>query len=182
MSPTRALVIACSAVSIATAGCGGPSGRDVRLTVLDPAGHPVPGAAVYVEARTDHGPVGGYLAIAGEAGEVPDAAREAARVPWARGARAAVVAFAPGRRPAVAWSEQGSVRTDGAVLTLAPADSSIAAPEHLARFSWPPPAGLPGVDPAGPAYDRVDAGFRAAAAAAPGAEPRAGDRPRSGAD
>jgi hypothetical protein len=109
------LTIACSDLA---------STRDVRVTILDGAGNPVPGAIFYAEAYDDSGAFAFLIARAGEAGEVPDSAREPLKIPWRRGARIALAAFAPGRRPAVLRRPEGRLATDGAVLVLEPARSA----------------------------------------------------------
>ena len=46
-----------------------PSTRDVRVTIVDEAGDPLPGAVFYVEAYDESGPFAFLTARAGEAKE-----------------------------------------------------------------------------------------------------------------
>lgn len=106
-------------VALALPGCGRlESTRDVRVTILDEAGNPLPGAVFYVEAYDDDGPFAFLAARAGDAGEVPDQAREPLKLPWRRGAHLALAAFAPGRRSAVHRDPGRRLESDGVVLTL----------------------------------------------------------------
>jgi hypothetical protein len=75
-----------------------------------------------VEASDAGGPFAYRWAIAGRAGEVPDSAREPLKVPWRRGARLAMAALAPGRRPCVIAERGQRMRSDGAVLVLEPGE------------------------------------------------------------
>jgi hypothetical protein len=127
--------------------CGdAPPTRDVRVTIVDEDDRPIPEAVFYAEARDAEGPYAYLVAIAGDAGEVPDTAREPAKILWRKGARITLAAFAEGYRPAVRYREDRPVRTDGAALTLermkGPAD--LWRPE-LVHLHWPPsePAGAP---------------------------------------
>ena len=131
---------------VTLAGCGDePPSRDLRVTIIDPAGRPIPGAVFYAEARDDSGAFACLVALAGEAGEVPDSAWKAASLGWRPGARAAIAAFAEGRQPAIHWRADDSVRTDGAVLVLEPAEGPQDLWNPLAvRLAWPlPPDGAP---------------------------------------
>jgi len=162
MSGRRREMAALLGVVVALTGCGdAPPSRDLRVTIVDPEGRPIPGAVFYAEARDDSGAFACLVALAGDAGEVPDVAWKAAGLGWRPGARAAIAAFAEGRQPAVHWREDGSVPTDGAVLVLEPAEG----PEGLwnpavARLAWPPP-----LDGAPPPGDPAGEALRAALAA-----------------
>jgi hypothetical protein len=138
------------AAALAGVGCGeGPPTRDVRATIVDGEGRPVPGAVFVAVARDAGGPFAALVARAGSAGEVPDEAREPAQIAWRRDARLTLAALAPGFRPTVRFRDDGRVRADGAVLTLERReDPSEAWSPALARLPWP----LPGnpADPAGP--------------------------------
>jgi len=108
--------------------------RDIRVTILDEQSHPIPGAIFYAEATDEHGAFAFTWSKAGLAGEVPQSAREPVKLPWRRGAHLAMVAFAPGRRPAVVREDTGRVDSDGAVLELDPGSAWNA---DLARFAFP---------------------------------------------
>ena len=127
-----------SLAALATLGCADlPSTRDVRATILDEHDEPIPGATFYVEAADDSGAFAYLWARAGLAGEVPDSAREPLKLPWRRGARLAMAAFAPGRRPAVVVERGSRIRSDGAVLTL---DPGPAWTPELEELGYPFPA------------------------------------------
>lgn len=154
------------------------STRDVRVTIVDENTAPLPGAVFYVEVRDDAGAFAWQWRIAGRAGEVPDSAREPLKLPWRPGARLAMVAFAPGRTPAVI-RETGDERriSDGAVLELRRGDPWN--PE-LAALAFPfedapePAAAL--TDTAAAPLLRA---FRAAWAAAPAEIPPSAARKRT---
>jgi hypothetical protein len=116
------LLAAAMAWAVALAGCGPlRSSRDVRATILDENGSPLPGAVFYAEAADESGAFAFLAARAGHAGEVPDSAREPLKIAWRSGARIALAAFAPGRRPVVVQSTGERVETDGVVLAFAAA-------------------------------------------------------------
>jgi hypothetical protein len=122
-------------VGLACAACADlAKTRDVRVTVVDENSRPLPGAVFYVEAVDDRGAFAFQWARAGLAGEVPQSAREPLKLPWRRGARLAMAAFAPGRRPAVLRETAGSIDSDGAVLEL---DPGRAWNPDLARLAYP---------------------------------------------
>jgi hypothetical protein len=119
-----AAVAASAAAAVLAGGCADvASTRDVRATVIDEDGTPVPGAVFYAEVRDADGPFAFEWRIAGAAGEIPDSAYRPLQLPWRPDARVAFAAFAPGRRAAVHVFPDGRPRTDGAVLTLPRADS-----------------------------------------------------------
>jgi hypothetical protein len=95
--------------------------RDIRATFLDEEGRPVSGALLYAEAVTPEGAFSFVSARSGKAGEVPEVAIRALKIPWKRGARLALAGFAPGRRPVVLHDPVQSVPSDGVSLTLLPA-------------------------------------------------------------
>lgn len=139
-------------------GCGdAPPTRDLRVTIVDPNGQPIVGAVFYAEARDESGAFACVVDLSGEAGEVPHSAWTAGKLGWRPGAKAAMAAFAEGRRPAVHWDDDAPVRTDGAVLILEPAAySSEAWNPALANFAWPIPAdGAPA--PGDPAQEALRA-------------------------
>lgn len=112
--------------------------RDIRATLLDEEGRPLPGAILYAEAVDESGAFAFTWAKAGEAGEVPQIAIRSLKISWRRGARLALAGFEPGRRPAVLYDPQRSVPSDGVVLTLeAPADSSALWNPDLMRLAYP---------------------------------------------
>ena len=98
--------------------------RDIRATFLDEKGHPISGALLYAEAVTEEGPISFVFARSGQAGEVPEVAIRALKIPWKRGARLSLAGFAEGRRPVVLHDPTRSVPSDGVSLTLAPAVSA----------------------------------------------------------
>lgn len=108
---------AVAALILAVGACG-RSTRDVRVTVLDEAGHPVPGAVFYAEAFDAAGPFAFYSTVVGSAGGVPDDARQPLHLPWRPEAGIALAAFAPGYRPTVLRDPEGRVETDGIALAL----------------------------------------------------------------
>lgn len=105
------------APAFALVACGRPT-RDVRATVLDEAGQPVPGAVFYVEAFDESGPFAFRSAVVGSSGGVPDDARQPLHLPWRRGAGITLAAFAPGYRPVVRRDPEGRLQTDGIALVL----------------------------------------------------------------
>lgn len=139
--------------------------RDVRVTIVDEHGRPVPGAVFYAEATDEHGAFAFYWASAGLAGEVPQSAREPAKLPWRRGAHLAMAAFAPGRRSAVVRETTERIDADGAVLELDPGPAWNPELAHLAfPFLAPPELAARLRDPA--SRPLVEA-FRSAWSAAP---------------
>ena len=126
-----------SALALAAAACSDVAPeRDVRATIVDEAGRPLPGAVFWAEARDAEGVLGWLVAVAGQAGEVPDSAREPLKIPWSPGARLTLAAFAPGRIPAVVGGEEKRIRSDGAVLTpRLPTDGQV--PPVLDRLAFP---------------------------------------------
>jgi hypothetical protein len=94
--------------------------RDIRATILDEQGRPIPEALLYAEVVTKEGPFSFVSARSGQAGEVPKNAIRALKIPWKRGARLSLAAFAEGRRPTVLHDPARSVPSDGVSLTLAP--------------------------------------------------------------
>jgi hypothetical protein len=92
--------------------------RDIRATLLDEDGKPIPGALLYAESVVDGEPFSFVIAQAGHAGEVPEIAIRALKLPWKRGADVALAAFAPGKTPSVRYDPRRPLRTDGVVLTL----------------------------------------------------------------
>jgi hypothetical protein len=123
------------AAAVAATGCGGPSAKDVRATILDERGEPVAGAVFYAEAYDDAGPFAFLSARSGTAGEVPDSAREPLKLPWRAGAKVALAAFAEGFRPTVVRDPEGYVESDGALLVLVRGDE--ADPAAVAPLGFP---------------------------------------------
>ncbi|MGQ0720973.1 MAG: hypothetical protein ACT4PE_05275 [Candidatus Eiseniibacteriota bacterium] len=130
-----ALPAALTAGAVAAAGCGGPSVKDVRATILDEQGEPVPGAVFYAEAYDDAVPFAFLSARSGTAGEVPDSAREPLKLPWRAGAKVALAAFAEGYRPTVLRDPAGYIESDGALLVLVRGDE--AEPAAVAELGFP---------------------------------------------
>lgn len=134
--PAAVVILALTATALGLAGCADTaSTRDVRATIVDETGAPVPGAFFYAEVGDASGPFAFVFRVAGRAGEVPDSAYEPLKLPWRPDARVSMAAFAPGRRTAVVRFPSARPRTDGAVLTL-PAGSSPWNPE-LAELAFP---------------------------------------------
>ena len=132
---TRATSLGLAVSLLALVSCADvASTRDVRVTIFDERGEPVSGAIFYVEAADDRGPIAFLWARSGPAGEVPQSAREPLKLPWRAGARLAMVAFAPGRRPVVVREAGQRVVSDGAVLELRP--GSTWNPD-IARLAFP---------------------------------------------
>jgi hypothetical protein len=96
------------------------STRDVRMTLLDAEGRPVPGAIFYAEAREPGGEPFAFFAYeAGPSGAVPDQAREAAKIGWRPGAEVVMAAFAPGYSPVLVLpGSEPKVPLEGGILTL----------------------------------------------------------------
>jgi hypothetical protein len=99
----------------------------VRVTIVDEKGAPIPGALFYAEAYDEKGAFAFIAGVAGDAGEVPDSAREPLKMPWRRGARIALVAFADGRIPTVLKDPAQRIESDGALITLEAQPESISA-------------------------------------------------------
>jgi hypothetical protein len=95
--------------------------RDIRATLLDERGQPVSEALLYAEAVTQEGAHSFVHARSGRAGEVPEIAIRALKIPWQRGARLAIAGFASGKKPTVLHDPDRSVPSDGVLLTLLPA-------------------------------------------------------------
>jgi len=130
----RALIVLLAAGLTGTSCADLSKARDVRVTIVDERSQPLPGAVFYVEAVDARGAFAFLWGRAGLAGEVPQSARAPLKLPWRRGARLAMAAFAPGRRPAVVREATGSVDSDGAVLEL---DPGPAWNPELARLAFP---------------------------------------------
>jgi len=114
-----------------------PSTRDVRVTILDEAGNPLPGAIFYAEAYDENGAFAFLSAAAGEAGVLPDQAREPLKIPWRARARLALAAFHPGYRPLVVRDPTRWVQSDGALLTLVSDSLPSIPPPEIAELSFP---------------------------------------------
>jgi hypothetical protein len=72
--------------------------REIRASILDPYGHPVPGAGLYVEASTYEGEVYDFaFALAGQKGEVPASGRPPLKINSRRGSNLSYLAMAPGK-------------------------------------------------------------------------------------
>lgn len=147
--------------------------RDIRATILDETGKPISGALLYAEAVTDEGAFSFVSARSGKAGEVPEIAIRALKIPWKRGARLSLAAFAEGRRPMVLHDPARSVPSDGVSLTLAPMLSSADAwnPDLLLlEFPFESNPGL-AQQLHDPRFSELRAAFRTAYAAHPPEEP-----------
>jgi hypothetical protein len=136
-STLSGIVAGAIALSAFLSACSGPPTRDVRATLLNEAGEPVPGAVFYAEAYDAKGPFAFLTAVAGTAGEVPDSAREPLKMPWRPGARIALAAFAPGHRPAVLRAPDRRIESDGALLVLRPAGPEGAWDPAVAELGFP---------------------------------------------
>jgi hypothetical protein len=80
-------VAALVALALLAAGCGRDRQRDIRATILDASGQPLPGAIFYAEAYDESGAFACVTARAGQAGEIPDVARTPLPIPWRANAR-----------------------------------------------------------------------------------------------
>ncbi len=118
------------------------SERDVRMTLVDSDGLPVPGALFYAEVREPGGEPFAFFAYrAGPSGAVPDQAREAAKIGWRPGAEVAMAAFAPDRRPSVALpGADPPVPLEGGVLVLDPGPENHPDLVELRGLQGSPPA------------------------------------------
>jgi hypothetical protein len=135
---SRPIVLACLFLAGAEhAGCAGGGTRDVRATILDESGEPIPGAIFYAEAYDEDGAFAFLSDRAGSAGEVPDSAREPLKIPWRRGARIALAALAPGRPPAVLRDPSGRIESDGALLVQRSAPAGGSSGGGLASLAFP---------------------------------------------
>ena len=159
----RAAAFVGVALALLAAGCSDvASQRDVRVTILDETGQPLPGAVFWAEARDDDGPFGWVIGIAGEAGEVPDSAREPRKIPWRPGARMILAAFAPGRAPAIRGIDGNRIISDGAVLVCKPLrPGAPAAPLDALAFPFEDAPELAARVRQDPAWAAMAAAFRA---------------------
>jgi hypothetical protein len=181
----RAAGLVVTAASVAAtigvaAGCGAPKTRDVRATILDEEGRPVPGAVFYAEAYDATGPFAFLSARSGTAGEVPDSAREPLKLPWRGGARVALAAFADGFRPAVRRDPTRPVESDGALLVLVRGDEADPAAVEELGFPFTAGGAPPALAEAASAPEHAplrEAFARARAARAEPVAPPAGSPP-----
>jgi len=106
---------------------------------VDENGEPIPGAIFYAEAYThDAGILDFAFAEAGSSGEVPPAGSGPLRVAWRPGARLALAAFAPGKRPTVVYDQFGRVDADGIVLSLEALSEGVMRWEsRVAKLAFP---------------------------------------------
>jgi hypothetical protein len=111
-------VAALVALALLAAGCGRDRQRDIRATILDASGQPLPGAIFYAEAYDESGAFACVTARAGQAGEIPDVARTPLPIPWRANAHLALAAFAPGRRPVILRDPSRRIEADGVVLVF----------------------------------------------------------------
>jgi hypothetical protein len=157
-----------------------PSTRDVRVTIVDEVGDPLPGAVFYAEAYDESGAFAFLTARAGEAGVLPDQAREPLKIAWRPDARLALAAFHPGYRPVVLRDPSRRIQSDGALITL-----TRGGPEPLVvRLSFPFEEQPDLAERLGaPEYGELRAAFRRAYAAlrtdAGGTPPKALERKTS---
>lgn len=90
----------------------------VQATIVDEAGRPIPGALLYVEAYTHPEAFDFTYAASGANGEVPAASSPPLTLGWRRGARVALAAFAPGKKPTVLYDPLGNVAPEGMEIML----------------------------------------------------------------
>lgn len=138
MNASAAVVLAAVGLAL-LGGCAGKTQHDVRVLILNEAGDPVPGTVFYAEAYDADGPFAFLSARAGSAGEVPDSAREPAKIAWRPGAKIALAAFAPGYLPVVHRDPEGDVRSDETVLILLSAGGGPAWDPAVANLGFPFP-------------------------------------------
>ena len=86
--------------------------QDLRAVITDTAGKPIPGAIFYAEAWTNDAAFDFAFSGTGASGEVPPAG-EKLSVNWRPGARLALAALAPGKKPMVVYDELGRIKADG---------------------------------------------------------------------
>jgi len=134
---SRRAAVAASLVAAFAAACEGGGTRDIRATILDADGEPVPGALFYAEAYDDEGAFAFLVDRAGQAGEVPDSARRPLQIAWRASARIAIAAFAPDRPPAVLRDPGRRIETDGVLVVFDEAAPAV----PLADLAFPFPPG-----------------------------------------
>jgi hypothetical protein len=118
-APHTRAVLFWAALSLAglNGACSSPY-RELRANVLDENGKPVPNSIFYAEAWAQSKCFDFAWAKTGQNGEVPAAGAPPLKIRWRAGARLALAAFAPGKKPAVVYDELGRVRADGLTLRL----------------------------------------------------------------
>ncbi len=165
--------LAAAAVLPALASCSDVAAvRDVRATILDEEGRPIPGAVFWAESSDETGPFGWLVDVAGQAGEIPDSAREPLKIAWRPGARLMLAAFAPGRIPAILGGGEERVTSDGAVLVLRPRSPGAASPPLDAlAFPFEDAPELAAEVRSDPSWTRLEAAYRDALGAREAAGP-----------
>jgi hypothetical protein len=124
------------ALLLSAAGCS--SRHELNATVRDDSGNPIPGAVFYAEAYTNSGAFDFAFAQAGKTGEVPAAGRGPLTIRWRWGAKLALAALAPGKKPIVLLDPLGRIKADGIVISLPGRTGSTPAWEpSLALLSFP---------------------------------------------
>jgi hypothetical protein len=104
------------AATFASAGCAGR--KELRAVIEDATGRPIPGAVFYAEAYSGSGAFDFAYSLAGRSGEVPPANSGPLTIAWKPGAKLALAAFAPGKKPMAVYDQLGRVRADGIVIEL----------------------------------------------------------------
>ncbi|MEK7409738.1 MAG: hypothetical protein AAB225_32150 [Acidobacteriota bacterium] len=109
------LLAVCTALLPAT-GCS--TTQELRAFVFDQAGRPIPGALFYAEAYTHDGAFDFAFSLPGPNGAAPPSGHPPLTIRWRWGAKLALAAFAPGKKPIAVYDELGRVRADGIVFNL----------------------------------------------------------------
>lgn len=94
------------------------SHMELRAKIVDAQNRPLPGALLYAEAYTNNGVFDFTFGRAGSEGEIPAAGSSGIRVRWRIGAKLALAAFAPGKKPIVVYDQLGRVRANGIEMPL----------------------------------------------------------------
>ncbi len=113
-----------------SAGCA--EHRELRAVIQDASGKPIPGAVFYAEAYNNSGAFDFAFATADPSGN------SAVAVEWKPGAKLALAAFAPGKKPMVVYDPLGRVNADGIVFPLRDLPSTgLRWEPRLANLSFP---------------------------------------------
>ena len=92
--------------------------EQLRARIIDESGQPINGGIFYVEAYTENGAFDFAFATSGQQGEIPPSGKPALTISWQAGAKLAIAAFAPGKKPIVVYDQLGRVKANGVEITL----------------------------------------------------------------